>query len=772
MAENAPGARVRIRRAVARAGWLALLAATLLAPCTLKAQNGAGTDPDQHLARAERSFKAHEYVASRSAALAVLEDAPRNGRALWLLGWSEYQLGNYGPARTAFRRLAALDPSDVEAHIGLGWSNLKLGHLDEARTDFETARPRAAGDQRYIVADGLGWIAYVQGRFEEAAALFRSEPQWRRAGTAPEDSDLGLAWIAMTEGRLDAAEKHLRRGLQRQPRYFRLYAGLSRVDLFRDHPDAALKHVLAAFQYISYNRELALLLDAALRRLGNIPRSAEVYETLSQRYPEIPAFLNGLGWSELELGKLRHAEAHFIAALNLLPHYALAEAGLQRARAKMHTAVARAWRLYEQGLFEDALAAFDRHANALGGTNPAVHAGRGWSLLMLGEPERARDAFRKALEVDPHFELAQQGLAATQEDPYRTVYWKGWDLLEVRRFAAAATEFRRAAKGVAPWRIEEALAWVHLLQERIEQAAKSFEDIVESQPKAYLSLKGLGYVAIERGQYEQALRRLRHSFDLEPGQIPTSFTVPARRLIEAREYEKALEVLEMGTKSHPDVADIHFLMAIAYQRLGRTRAAAEQAARAARLAPTAIHGVFDQLELDPKQATGAYLAMARGLYAAGDNEGARQRFTDYLNSGGNDPAARRGRGFALYRLGWFRQAVDDLRRITRFEPEILGPVTDVVHIPGTGENWPITYNGRSTLAWAYLYLGEARSAADEFRTTLKTYPTWIDALSGLGYSLLALGDGQGAKLSFRTAIMLSPGYPDAWRGLRRAGGVG
>lgn len=759
-----------MQRALLWTGAAVLVAAAALAPWSLGAQNGGEPDPGADLARAEASFEAHEYVASRRAALAALEDAPRNGRALWLLGWSEYHLGNYEPARTAFRRLAALDPNDADTHIGLGWTELQLGDVTQARTHFEAARPRATGDQRYVVADGLAWIAYVQGDLEQAAALFRSESRWRRAGAAVEDGDLGLAWIAMVEGRFEAAEEHLNAGLKRQPRYFRLHAGLGRVDLFRDDPRAALEHTLAAFRHISYNRDLVLLLDAVLRRLADVQRSAEVYATLAERYPDIPAFLNGLGWSELELGELRRAEAHFLDALALHPDYALARSGLHRARAKMHAPVARAWRLYEQGQFEEALAEFDKHVDAAGDTNPAVHTGRGWSLLMLGDADPARDAFHRGLEVDPRFDLAREGLDAAA-DPHRSVYWKGWDLLEVRRFDAAATQFRRAAAGVPRWQIDEALAWVDLLQGRLEPAATSFEDILRAQPQAHLSLKGLGYAAIERGDYAQGLRRLEQSFQLEPAQIPTSYTAPARRLIDDGQFERALEVLEIGVKNHPEVADIHFLIATACQQLGRSGTAAEHAARAARLAPSTVHPVFERLALAPERAADAYLALARGLYSAGDNEGARQRFTDYLNSGGDDPAARRGRGFALYRLGRFRDAVDDLSRITGLEPEPLGPVTDVVRIPGTGESWPITFNGRSTLAWAYLYLGKARSAAAEFRATLETYPAWIDALTGLGYSLLAQGDAQGAMLRFRTALMYSPGYPDAWQGLRRAGGI-
>jgi len=747
------------------------LAALLLVWAAAGHAQPAPESTEALLEQAGAQFEARDYVAARAVARRVLARDADHPRALWLLGWSEYQLGNYEQARLAFERLAEAQGRSVASDVGLGWSLFKLGRLARARRHFEAARGSAVGDQRYIVADGLGWIAYVRGDYERAAELFRAHPQARERGGAPEDGALGLGWIALTLGRLDATVGHFREGLERQPRYFRLHAGLGLVALFRGRNREALDHTLEGFEHTPYNRELVLLLDAVLRKLADPERSAQVYRELHARYPEIPVFLNGLGWAELDLGRLVAAQGRFIAALERLPDYPLARLGLERSRALMNAEVAAAWDHYAKGDFRNALAEFERPRGDAPRRNPAIHTGRGWSLLMLGEPEAARRAFEDALEVDPHFALAREGLAATRHAP-ETVYLKGWELLESGRFERARTQFERARKlmeRAAHWRIDEALAWVRLLEGDTEAAARTFEQLLATRPDAHLSAKGLGYAAIERGDHTRALQWLERSFTLEPEQIPTSFTVPARRLIDAGEPARAVRVLEAGTRAHPDHADIHYLLARARAATGEPAHAARHAQRAAELAPGAIHPVFDRLGLDPRRVRDAYLALAQGLFADGDNEGARRRFSDYLAAGGSDPTAVRGRGFALYRLGRFRDAIPDLRRASTHEPDPLGPVTDVVRIPGTGESWTITFNARSTLAWAHLLLGEAERAADTFRTVLEDHPGWIDTLTGLGYALLSLGEERVAARRFREALLISPGYPDAWQGLRRAG---
>ena len=164
----------------------------------------------------------------------------------------------------------------------------------------------------------------------------------------------------------------------------------------------------------------------------------------------------------------------------------------------------------------------------------------------------------------------------------------------------------------------------------------------------------------------------------------------------------------------------------------------------------------------------AYQVLGWGLYFTGKHEAALERFTQYLKAGGTDPNASRGRAFALFRLGRYKAAVPDLEAaIAAEDTRRLLPITEVVPIPGTKAKWAIAYNARSTLAWLYYRTGEAARAEAEFRSVLKAYPFWVDALTGLGYSLLAEKKLAEAEERFLAALNVSPGYPDARQGLTK-----
>lgn len=98
------------------------------------------------------------------------------------LGWANFHLKAYGPARDCFKKAIALTPTFADVHDGLGWSNVKLGHFAEARSAFReavTCDPMLADSW-----DGLGWTLLWAGQHREARQCFG-----RAVGAAPLFSD-------------------------------------------------------------------------------------------------------------------------------------------------------------------------------------------------------------------------------------------------------------------------------------------------------------------------------------------------------------------------------------------------------------------------------------------------------------------------------------------------------------------------------------------------------------------------------------------------------
>src|SRR3972149_6019524 len=73
-------------------------------------------------------------------------------------------------------------------------------------------------------------------------------------------------------------------------------------------------------------------------------------------------------------------------------------------------------------------------------------------------------------------------------------------------------------------------------------------------PEAYRSQRGRGLVALERGDWAGAVKALTASLTRNPYQVVTSYTLPAKRLLEAKQYAEAKALLTLGGRGYPYAA--------------------------------------------------------------------------------------------------------------------------------------------------------------------------------------------------------------------------
>lgn len=351
------------------------------------------------------------------------------------------------------------------------------------------------------------------------------------------------------------------------------------------------------------------------------------------------------------------------------------------------------------------------------------------------------------------------------------LYTEAWSLMGAGRLDEAV-RLLEAARPKVPrefgWLIDDGLAWVTFYRGDLGPAEQRFQAILKGHDGAYLSRKGLGFVALERGDFSAAVDHLRRSFRQNPYQVLTSYMLPAATLMDAGEAEKADQILVMGEWVYPLSSDMKYLRARSLNALGFKDRAAEMAVAAAGLAPVYIDPMFDELDLPASRIREGYHALGWGLYFMGHSEGALARFEQYLGAGGSDPNAIRGRAFANYRLERYREAIPDLEFAAQHEPNQLLPITEAIPVEGSDRLWEIVYDARSTLAWTYWQLEEYDRAVAQFERVLNKNPDWHDAWTGLGYALLAQGRSRDAAEKFREALVLSPGYPYATQGLVQA----
>src|SRR3972149_5166058 len=143
-----------------------------------------------------------------------------------------------------------------------------------------------------------------------------------------------------------------------------------------------------------------------------------------------------------------------------------------------------------------------------------------------------------------------------------------------------------------------------------------------------------------------AVKALTASLTRNPYQVVTSYTLPAKRLLEAKQYAEAKELLTLGERVYPYAADVRWLLAKALLGLKDEAGAAQKALVAVQLAPAYIQPVFDELKLPAGAVREAYQALGWGLYFAGNAAAAKGRFAQYFAAGGDAAWARVGVGWA------------------------------------------------------------------------------------------------------------------------------
>lgn len=402
------------------------------------------------------------------------------------------------------------------------------------------------------------------------------------------------------------------------------------------------------------------------------------------------------------------------------------------------------------------------------GSLRAVFACAALIWLHPGPAAAADPAGQTAVDLTPRLpENVQIDWRQSDSVSYQ-LYSESWPMMEAGRLEEAR-QLLEAARPKVPgdyqWMIDDALAWARYYAGDLDAAERAFEAVLSDHDGAYLSRKGLGFVAVQRKQFEVALTRLRESFRQNPYQLLTSYTLPAAAMIDGGDAARADQILVLGEWIYPLSSDIKFLRARSLQALGHPQRAAEKAVDAAGLAPSYIDPVFDDLNLPSSSLRDGYHALAWGLYFIGDSERALKRFEQYIAAGGNDPNAYRGRGFANYRLGEYQRAIPDLEQAMQLEPNQLLPISEAIPYEGSDKLWEITYSARSTLAWTHWQLGDYARAEEMFRKVVAAHPDWIDAWTGLGWTLLSMGNADEAADQFRKALELAPGYPYATQGL-------
>ena len=266
---------------------------------------------------------------------------------------------------------------------------------------------------------------------------------------------------------------------------------------------------------------------------------------------------------------------------------------------------------------------------------------RGLALLVEGEWGRAREQFKRCLELDP-----KHGASA--------VYQGLVDCLEGA--PSLGREHLRRAVDLDP---ELVNGWLllGLLAESEEDFAEAEECFARAralEPNAYLASARLASLAIARNDYEAALPELREWAKSQPGESAPLLHL-ASALIELEEWEEAASVLDRALRLEPQSAALHRRRGDLCRRVGEKVRAADHSAAA-----LALDADDDETRL--KHAT--------LLADLGRIDEALAELTEIVTRDPEHAGALYQRGLLLYtEKGALVAALEDLERALALEPD-------------------------------------------------------------------------------------------------------
>lgn len=321
---------------------------------------------------------------------------------------------------------------------------------------------------------------------------------------------------------------------------------------------------------------LAVLLLAG-RAWARIPEWRDdfsLYRSAARTSPRSARIRYNLGNSYLNTGRYTDAAENYRAALLIYPEF-------QDARVNLGMALLQQRRPREAMPLLESAARQDPQSADL-----AVNLGTAYRAL--GDDRRAEAAFRRALELDPRSARAWNNLGSID--------------LQRGKPEAAAANLARAVEidpRMAIFRIN--LADALNAASRRSEAADQFREAHRLDPDLPESHRGLGEVALDRGDLETAEREFRLAAGArEPSARAANFlgyvlSLKGRFVEAAGQYEKAIAI-------EPGLADAHRSLGLLYaQKIGDRVRAIEHLGASLRLDPgqaqaAELQALLDRLE--------------------------------------------------------------------------------------------------------------------------------------------------------------------------------
>lgn len=185
--------------------------------------------------------------------------------------------------------------------------------------------------------------------------------------------------------------------------------------------------------------------------------------------------------------------------------------------------------------------------------------------------EHAKEAYRRAIELDPEFARAYGALAAA----LAYEYWRGWTdapnetidyALELAQKAVALDD----QSPQAHW----ALGYVHLRRKEYQEATEAAERATTLAPNYADGYGLMALVDVFTGRYQRAVTLIRKAMDLNPYYTYEYPNLLGRAYYGLGRYGEAAQAFETALQKNANTVAPRLYLASSYMRMGRADDAA------------------------------------------------------------------------------------------------------------------------------------------------------------------------------------------------------
>ncbi len=225
--------------------------------------------------------------------------------------------------------------------------------------------------------------------------------------------------------------------------------------------------------------------------------------------------------------------------------------------------------------------------------------------------ELAREMFEQAVQLDPNYTAAYEGLVWT-----RLMAWMyGWshdpklldDALELGEKAVSLDESSPQGHVI--------LGNVYLWKKRHKEAIAEFEKAVSLNPNDADALSSLGGALVFSGLPEKALGYIEKAIRLNPNYPEYYIFTLGQAFFQLKMYEEAVMALRKAIIKNPNFMPAHYVLAACYGYLGKQEFARAKAEEVKRMIPG--FSVKGSYEILPFKDEDDFEHFAEGLRKAG-----------------------------------------------------------------------------------------------------------------------------------------------------------